>query len=102
MTDRADAILRRVMLAFEGTSATGAVIDRLRAAPAAGFTLFRALNVESQAQVRALTTSLQEAAGGGLLIAADQEAGQFIALGDRTTAFTYGGTDPNTKRQTRP
>ena len=75
------------MLAFEGMSATGAVIDRLRAAPAAGFTLFRALNVESPAQVRALTTSLQEAAGGGLLIAADQEAGQFIALGDGTTSF---------------
>ena len=87
MTDQADAILRRVMLAFEGMSATSAVIDRLRAAPAAGFTLFRALNVESQAQVRALTTSLQEAAGGGLLIAADQEAGQFIALGDGTTSF---------------
>jgi len=50
------------MLAFEGMSATSAVIDRLRAAPAAGFTLFRALNVESSAQVRALTTSLQEAA----------------------------------------
>ena len=75
------------MLAFEGMSATSAVIDRLRAAPAAGFTLFRALNVESSAQVRALTTSLQEAAGGGLLIAADQEAGQFIALGDGTTSF---------------
>ena len=54
MTDRADAILRRVMLAFEGMSATSAVIDRLRAAPAAGFTLFRALNVESSAQVRAV------------------------------------------------
>src|SRR4029078_7150723 len=80
-TDRADALLRRVMLAVECMSATGAVSERLRAAPAAGFTLFRALNVESLAQVRALTTSLQEAAGGRLLISADPEARQVIAPG---------------------
>src|SRR5689334_20412963 len=82
-----EGVLSRVMLAFEGFSVPGAVVDRLRAAPAAGFTLFRAHNVESPGQVRALTSSLQAAAGGGLLIAADQEAGQFIALGDGSTPF---------------
>jgi beta-N-acetylhexosaminidase len=82
-----DAILGRVMLAFEGFAVPGAVVDRLRAAPAAGFTLFRPFNVESPEQVRALTASLQEAAGGRLLIAADQEAGQFLALGEGATAF---------------
>ena len=87
MTAAGDAVLGRVMLAFEGFSVPGAVVDRLRAAPAAGFTLFRAFNVESPAQVRALTASLQEAAGGGLLIAADQEAGQLIALGEGSTPF---------------
>jgi beta-N-acetylhexosaminidase len=97
-----DPILGRVMLAFEGLSLTAEVTDRLGAAPAAGVTLFRHLNVRSPAQVRALTDALQGAAGGGssaggssgggsargvLLVAADQEAGQFIALGDGSTPF---------------
>jgi beta-N-acetylhexosaminidase len=76
-----------VMLAFEGMSLPAAIADRLRAAPAAGVTLFRPYNVESAAQVRGLTDALQDAAGGGLLIAADQEAGQLIALGDGSTPF---------------
>ena len=80
-------ILGRVMLAFDGLTVPAAVEERLRRAPAAGVTLFRASNVESPGQVRALTSSLQEVAGGGLLIAADQEGGQFIALGDGSTPF---------------
>ncbi|HSW41842.1 MAG TPA: glycoside hydrolase family 3 N-terminal domain-containing protein [Patescibacteria group bacterium] len=66
---------------------------RLAEAPAAGVTLFRHANVASPAQVRALTAALQAAAGGGagerlpLLVAADQEGGQLIALGDGTTPF---------------
>jgi beta-N-acetylhexosaminidase len=87
VTKGADAILSRVMLAFEGMSVSAAVLERLRRAPAAGVTLFRALNVESPEQVRALTSALQDAVGGGLLIAADQEGGQLIALGDRSTPF---------------
>jgi beta-N-acetylhexosaminidase len=83
----AAGILGRVMLAFEGFGAPPEIEERLRRAPAAGVTLFRALNVESPGQVRALTTQLHEAAGGGLLIAADQEGGQFIALGDGSTPF---------------
>jgi beta-N-acetylhexosaminidase len=93
------AILGRVMLAFEGESLPPRVAARLAAAPAAGVTLFRHLNVRSPEQVRALTEALQRAAAGRdgaarrdavvspLLIAVDQECGQFIALGDGTTPF---------------
>lgn len=86
------AILGRVMLAFEGEALPGRIADRLALAPAAGVTLFRHLNVRSPGQVRALTEALQRAPSGGsgpgpLLIAADQECGQFIALGDGSTPF---------------
>jgi beta-N-acetylhexosaminidase len=83
----AGRILGRVMLAFEGFDAPAEIEARLRRAPAAGVTLFRAHNVESPGQLRALTSALQDAAGGGLLIAADQEGGQLIALGDASTPF---------------
>ena len=63
------------------------MVERLGRAPAAGVTLFRHGNVGSPEQVRSLCASLQSAADGGLLIAADQEGGQFIALGDGSTAF---------------
>ena len=81
-----DPILSRVMLAFEVRGAAG---DGRAAgsSPAAGVTLFRHGNVGSPEQVRSLCASLQSAADGGLLIAADQEGGQFIALGDGSTAF---------------
>jgi beta-N-acetylhexosaminidase len=82
-----DPILSRVMLAFEGFAVPPAMVERLRRAPAAGVTLFRHGNVRSPEQVRSLCASLQSAADGGLLIAADQEGGQFIALGDGSTAF---------------
>ncbi|MFL5779520.1 MAG: glycoside hydrolase family 3 protein, partial [Chloroflexota bacterium] len=72
------------MLAFEGTRLPTAVARRLAEAPAAGITLFRYLNIESPEQVRELTASLQRAAGasgaGPLLVGADQEGGQLIAL----------------------
>jgi beta-N-acetylhexosaminidase len=83
----ADAVLSRVMLAFEGFELPAAMADRLGRAPAAGVTLFRHVNVRSPGQVRELTRALQSAAGGGLLIAADQECGQLIALGDGSTPF---------------
>src|SRR5690606_37834621 len=58
-------------------------------------TLFRGHNVESAAQVRALTRRLQQATADAqpdterlpLLIAADQEGGQLLALGQETTPF---------------
>ena len=85
-----DSILARVMLAFEGDVLPEAVAARLARAPAAGVTLFRHGNVRSPGQVRALSDAVQRAAGewpGPLLIAADQEGGQFIALGDESTQF---------------
>jgi beta-N-acetylhexosaminidase len=85
-----DSILARVMLAFEGDVLPGAMAERLGRAPAAGVTLFRHGNVRSPGQVRALCDAAQRAAGawqGPLLIAADQEGGQFIALGDDSTQF---------------
>jgi beta-N-acetylhexosaminidase len=96
--DRGDAVLGRLMLAFRGMSMPSRLRDRLASAPAAGVTLFRRHNVRSPAQVAALTADLQEAARVGarshvdsellpLLIAADQEGGQLLALGDGWTPF---------------
>jgi len=82
---------QRLMLAFEGIKAPAQIIEWIKERNPAGFTLFRAKNVESPAQILALNNSLQEAAAaagsGPLLIAADQEGGQFNALGEHTTDF---------------
>lgn len=79
------------MTAFEGMEPPERILDWLRQRPLAGFTLFRPLNVESPAQVRALVDKLQEtavsAAHPPLLIAADQEGGQLMALGGAMTQF---------------
>jgi beta-N-acetylhexosaminidase len=80
-------ILARVMLAFEGESVPPRVERRLAEAPAAGVTLFCHLNVRSPGQVLELTSALQRAAGSMLLVAADQECGQFVALGGGSTPF---------------
>ena len=87
--------LGSLMLAFEGRDLPAGVAARLSTAPAAGITLFRFSNVESPAQVRALTAAIQVAAasrpgaatGSPLLVAADQEGGQLVALGEATTPF---------------
>jgi beta-N-acetylhexosaminidase len=92
---RPDAILGRLMLAFRRRSVPDWLRTRLETAPVAGFTLFRPYNVGSPSQVHALTAGLQGAAAaasggaGGLpiLIAADQEGGQLLALGDGWTPF---------------
>ncbi len=90
------AILGRLMIAFEGESVPDRIAQRLADAPLAGVSLFRAHNVRSAAQVRELTDELQRRAAASsaravqprpLLVAADQEGGQLIALGDETTAF---------------
>lgn len=85
----AELALGSVMLAFDGLAVPADVAERLRAAPAAGVTLFRFSNVESPVQVRALTAELQAVPGVGrpLLIAADQEGGQLNGLGDGVTPF---------------
>ncbi len=87
--DPAGRLGRHLMLAFEGSTAPPWVGDWLRERRAAGFTIFRPKNVESPAQLRALTAELQRLAGenGPLLIAGDQEGGQLIALGAETTQF---------------
>lgn len=85
-----EAILGRVMLAFEGETVPAWVADRLARAPAAGVTLFRAFNVRSAGQVRELNDAIQRAAAGfdgPLLVAADQEGGQLLALGADPTPF---------------
>ena len=91
-----DGVLGSLMLAFEGPEVPAAIADRLATAPAAGVTLFRFANVQSPAQVRRLTDALQAAAARRvsaddrsqpLIMAADQEGGQFLALGDATTPF---------------
>ena len=85
----AELALGSVMLAFDGLAVPPDVAERLLGAPAAGVTLFRFSNVETPAQVRALTAELQAITGAGvpLLIAADQEGGQLNALGDGVTPF---------------
>ncbi len=108
--DPASAILGRVMLAFVGERLPDEVVTRLATAPAAGMTVFRHHNVRSPGQLRELTEAFQAAASGSgsaagagpaagagsapgagsaapLLVAADQEGGQLLALGDGPTAF---------------
>jgi beta-N-acetylhexosaminidase len=75
------------MLAFDGLTLPGDVGTRLATAPAAGVTLFRFSNVGSPAQVRDLTAAIQAAADRPLLVAADQEGGQLLGLGEGTTPF---------------
>ena len=55
--------------------------------PLGGVTLYRSLNVADAGQVAALTARLQQASLEPLLIGADQEGGQLMALGEDTTAF---------------
>ena len=84
------------MLAFVGETLPAWVTERLTEAPVAGMTVFRHHNIRSPGQLRELTEAFQRAgaaflraasAPAPLLIAADQECGQFLALGDGPTAF---------------
>ena len=53
-------------------------------------TLFRVHNIVDPPQIRRLTAAIQEARPAGappLLVAADQEGGQLVGLGDGTTQF---------------
>ncbi len=81
---------RKLLLAFRGTHTPPAeflaAMGRYRPA---GVTLFRAFNVETPSQVRALTGRLQAEAQrlglSRLLIACDQEGGQLMAIQDGAT-----------------
>jgi beta-N-acetylhexosaminidase len=82
--------LARLMIAFAGGDLPPAAARRIRDLEVAGVTLFRAHNVVDPPQVRRLTAAIQAARPAGappLLIAADQEGGQLMGLGDGTTPF---------------
>jgi beta-N-acetylhexosaminidase len=93
--DVTDTVLGSLMLAFDGLELPADVAERLASAPTAGVTLFRFSNVADPGQIRSLTAAIQAAAVRRrdtrmtlpLLIAADQECGQLIGLGDGTTPF---------------
>lgn len=84
------AIGQKLLLTFAGTEPSPEILEALRSRHAGGVTIFRYLNVAGPAQVRALTDALQQAAQASgqppLLIAADQEGGQLIAI-DGMTEF---------------
>ena len=81
---------QRLLASFAGYEPPPDFLDLLHRVPLAGVTLFRALNARDPVQVRALTASLQAAAARTgqppLLICADQEGGQLIAI-PGTTPF---------------
>jgi beta-N-acetylhexosaminidase len=82
--------LGRLMIAFAGTELPAAAARRIHEGGVAGVTLFRAHNVVDPRQIRGLTGAIQGARPAGappLLVAADQEGGQLIGLGDGTTQF---------------
>lgn len=80
---------QKLLLAFTGKSMTSQVETAIREYAPAGLTLFRSLNVDSPAQLRELTAALQSIARARglppLLIAADQEGGQLMAIGGECT-----------------
>jgi beta-N-acetylhexosaminidase len=84
------ALGQKLLLAFEGKQGvTVELLEALRRYQPAGVTLFRSMNIDTPAQVRALCRDLQLAAQEiglpPLLIAADQEGGQLMAVGEGVT-----------------
>ena len=78
------------MIAFAGTELPPSAARRIGEQGVAGVTLFRVHNVVDPPRIRRLTAAIQAARPAGappLLIAADQEGGQLIGLGDGTTQF---------------
>lgn len=84
------AVAQRLLLWFRGSTPPAELIDLIGRRPIAGVTLFRHMNGAPPAQVRSMTGALQAAARAAghapLLICADQEGGQLLAL-EGTTAF---------------
>ncbi len=82
--------LARLMIAFAGAELPASAARRIGERGVAGVTLFRAHNIVDPPQIRRLTAAIQAARPAGappLLIAADQEGGQLVGLGDGTTPF---------------
>jgi beta-N-acetylhexosaminidase len=92
--DRAASLAgARLLRSFVGTEPTQAVLAAIASGRAAGVTLYRAKNVASPGQVRALTAALQAARPDGdppLVVAIDQEGGQLQAIGEPEA----GGFEP--------
>jgi beta-N-acetylhexosaminidase len=84
-----DIIGQKMMLSFSGYEPSPEILGELRSRQVGGVTFYRALNIHSPAQVYALTAELQRAASTSLplLIAADQEGGQLMAIGEGATPF---------------
>jgi beta-N-acetylhexosaminidase len=82
---------QKLLLSFPGFEPSPEILAALESHPVAGVTLYRSLNIQDPAQVRALAGALQRAAAQAgqplLLIAADQEGGQLQAVGEGATAF---------------
>lgn len=78
-----------LMLSFEGNTAPEFVLAMVRERDLSGFTLFRHLNFRDPQQIRTLTETLQQQRRDRppLLIAADQETGQLMAMGEPLTPF---------------
>jgi beta-N-acetylhexosaminidase len=82
--------LARLMVAFAGSELPPSSARRICEHGVAGVTLFRVHNVVDPPQIRRLTAAIQEARPAGdppLLVAADQEGGQLVGLGEGTTPF---------------
>ncbi|HUP26807.1 MAG TPA: glycoside hydrolase family 3 protein [Chloroflexia bacterium] len=77
-----------LLAAFEGHEPPPQMLDLLRRTHIGGVTLFRSMNVQDPAQVRSLTAALQRAAAESgqppLLVCADQEGGQLLAIAGTT------------------
>ena len=83
---------QRLLWSFNGkTEPSADFLSALKSGHVSGVSLFRALNIDHPAQVRQLIDQLQSIASEAglpvLLIAADQEGGQLIGLGEHTTPF---------------
>lgn len=82
------AVSQKLMLTFEGTEPSAEILETIQTRDVGGITLFRHFNIESPSQVRSLTTALQKVATKvgqpPLLIAADQEGGQLMAISGTT------------------
>ncbi len=80
-----------ILRAFQGRMPPMEVLDAIRGGEAAGVALYRALNVESPAQLRQLSLAVQRAALEGgqptAIVAIDQEGGQLMGVGPPATQF---------------
>lgn len=78
-----------LVMSFDGTAAPDYILRRLRTGEGTGVILF-GKNSPDLASVRALTTSVQRAAGGRALVATDQEGGDVRSLAFAAPAASQG------------